>query len=241
MSIWREVWLEELRQRLDSLIDDAQRRKDGGTITSAGALVERLTEIEKLAGEIDRELSHLEDGLVLSDNARPPSFLLLPAGGEASARHFRDTVQTGVDPASLDEWLPDQADEVRARIKGQLAAWGLRDDSRLMGGRGGAPIIWDRIFVGTLALFSDGPDYVCSARVIGKGLSDTATRELWYSPEFRWLLLLSDLRWFSVPVEEIVAGAGFDPAYRVNRQALVPKPHREEGIWRAIRPHLQAR
>lgn len=240
MSDWQEMWLDELRGRIDELIDDAQRRKDGRTITGAGALVDGLAEVETLAGEIDRELSRLEAGRGVTEEVRPPSFLLLPARGEASARHFRDTVQTGVDPASLDEWLPDHADEIRARIKGELAAWGLRDDSRLMGDRGGAPVIWERIYVDTLALFSDGPDYVCAARVIGKGLSDLATRELWYFQEFRWLVLLSDLRWTSVPVEEVVAGAGFDPSYKVNRQALVPKPHRDEGIWDVIRPHLRA-
>jgi hypothetical protein len=38
----------------------------------------------------------------------------------------------------------------------------------------------------------------------------------------------------SVPLEVVRDGAGFAPTYRINRQAIVPKPHREASLWAAI-------
>ncbi|GIU95790.1 MAG: hypothetical protein KatS3mg012_2247 [Gaiellaceae bacterium] len=234
-------WLEATRRRIDELIDAAQARRDGKTIARAGALLDRLHEVERLVAEVDREIAALAGTDVFAPVSlrapRPPSFLFLPAVGEEAARHLRKTVQSGVELGRLDAWLPSQAAEIRERAHGELAAWGLRD-SGLAGSRGRAPTTWDRIFEGTLALFSTGQYFECAARVIGKGCSDAATNELWGSPEFRWLILLSDVRSVRIPVADVVAGAGFKPSYRVNRQALVPRPEREAGIWRVIEPHL---
>jgi hypothetical protein len=236
-------WVEARRRRLDELIDAAQARSDGQTIARAGALLDRLHEVGRLADDIDKEIAALAGARATApaspEPERPPSFLFLPAVGEASLRHFRDTIRSAIDPARLEAWLPGDAAATRERIRGGLAAWGLRDDTRLRGGRGGAPAIWARICVGTLALFSTGVYFECAARVIGKGCSDVATLELWDSPEFRWLIVLSDVRSVRIPVADVVAGAGFKPSYRVNRQALVPKLEREEGIWRVIEPHLR--
>jgi hypothetical protein len=239
MTILREWWFQELRRRLNKLIDNAQSSKDGATIARAGALMDRVNELERVAAEIDREVETVEATYVnFSLDVRPPSFLLLPAGGEVAADHFRETVQSRVDPDSLDEWFPDRADLIRARMRGELAAWGLRDNPRVaIAGR--PPVSWDRIHLGTMALFSDGNHFVCAARVIGKGRSEAATLELWGSREFPWLLLLTDLRWIEISVEEVASGAGFDSNYPINRQALVPAPERQEGIWRVIQPHLR--
>lgn len=234
-------WVEARRRRLDELIDAAQARRDGRTITQAGALLDRLHEVERLVGDIDREIAALSQAGVsapaLHPAKRPPSFLLLPAVGEEAVRNFRGTVQSEVEPARLDVWLPGDAAAIRERIRGRLAAWGLRD-SGLAGSSGRAPRAWGRIVEGTLALFSTGPYFECAARVIGKGCSDEASVELWGSPEFRWLIVLTDVCSVRIPVADVVAGAGFKPSYRVNRQALVPRPEREEGIWHVIQSHL---
>jgi hypothetical protein len=257
-------WREAALRALNLAIDDAQRQNDGATIRAAGALVERvesahagLMEIEDaLAGlGLEGVAAHTPIVTVEESEAaapttlpagessvsamRPPSFLLLPAGGDASGRHFRDTVLRRLDPARIDDWLPGQGEAIRARIGDGLAAWGLRDNTRLNVGSGRKPLIWDRIVDGTLALFSDGDRYVRAARVIGKGTSDVATSELWHSPDFRWLVLLTDVREVRIPIGTAIAGAGFQADYRINRQALVPKPHREPGLWRAIEPYLR--
>lgn len=249
---------------LNATIDGAQRRNDGATIRAAGELVERvesahagLMEIERALAELGLEGVTAHTPVVTVEESesdapttlpaggrsvhvmRPPSFLLLPAGGDASGRHFRDTVLRRLDPARIDDWLPGQGEAIRAKMGDGLAAWGLRDNTRLNVGSGRKPLIWDRIVDGTLALFSDGDRYVRAARVIGKGLSDVATSELWYSPDFRWLILLTDVREASIPIGTVIAGAGFEADYRINRQALVPKPHREPGLWRAIEPYLR--
>jgi hypothetical protein len=160
--------------------------------------------------------------------------LILPAAGDDSARHYRDTVETPVDATRLDGWLPGEASAIRSRITNRLAAWGLRDNTRLRTTAAAAPLIWDRIYTSTLALFSDGNEYVCPARVIGKGRSDRATEDLWGSSEFRWLILLTDVTEARVPLRAVVKGAGFNPTYRINRQAIVPKPFREPGLWDAL-------
>lgn len=132
-------------------------------------------------------------------------------------------------------WLPREANAIQSRITNRLAAWGLRDNTRLRETSAAAPLIWDRIYERTLALFSDGHEYICSARVIGKGRSDRASEELWDSPEFRWLILLTGVAPTRIPLRVVIDGAGFDPTYRINRQAIVPKPHREPELWAALK------
>ena len=188
-----------------------------------------------------REPADDSPAAVRSPIPRPPSILLLPAGGDDSARHFRDTVASPVDPARLYDWFPGAATEIRGRVVDRLAAWGLRDNTRLIETRAGAPLIWPRIMLGTLALFSDGERFSCAARVIGKGVSEEASVELWGSPEFRWLILLSDVRPVRIPLGVVIRGAGFQPHYRINRQALVPKAVRESRLWQEIEPYLNAR
>jgi len=234
-------WLEATRRRIDELIDAAQARLDGKTIARAGALLDRLHEIERLVAEVDREIAALAGTDVLAPvslrSPRPPSFLLLPAVGKEAVRNFRETVESGIELGRLESWLPRDAAAIRTRARGRCAAWGLRDDTRRRGGRG-EPGIWARIHVGTLALFSNGPTYICAARVIGKGLSEPAAQELWGSAEFRWLIVLSDVRSVRIPVADVVSGAGYERSYQINRQAVVPRPEREAGIWRVIEPHL---
>jgi hypothetical protein len=50
--------------------------------------------------------------------------------------------------------------------------------------------------------------------------------------------LLTDVRDVDVPISVVRAGAGFEPSYRINRQALVPKEHREASLWRALEPYV---
>jgi hypothetical protein len=38
----------------------------------------------------------------------------------------------------------------------------------------------------------------------------------------------------SIPLAVVREGAGFAPSYTVNRQAIVPREHREAGLWEAI-------
>lgn len=165
----------------------------------------------------------------------PPSFLLLPAGGEDSGVHFRSSVERPLDDSRLDRWMaPALASAMRDRVTNRLAAWGLRDNTRDLPGSGIEPIIWDRISEGTLALFSNRDEYFCQAIVIGTAQSEQASQELWGSPEFRWLILLSDVHEVAIPLSVVREGAGFAPTYTLNRQAIVPRAHRERGLWEAI-------
>jgi len=249
-------WMDDFMARLDSVIDAAQRSHNGESIETAGRLLVRFREAGEANRSLERELEALESlaiapPIVAQPAAasteiaaarttsrrpfrRPPSFLILPAGGDDSSRHYQDTVEEPVDPDRLDEWLPGDAAVIRSRITNRLAAWGLRDNTRLRTTDGAAPLIWDRIYEHTLALFSDGQEYICAARVIGKGRSDPASAELWDSPEFRWLILLTDVTPTRVPLRAVMDGAGFNPTYRINRQAIVPKPYREAGLWKAL-------
>lgn len=70
---------------------------------------------------------------------------------------------------------------------------GLRDNTRTLAGSGTKPLVWERIGVGTLGLFSNHEEYFTRSQVIGTALSDIASEELWGSPEFRWLVLLTDV------------------------------------------------
>jgi hypothetical protein len=234
------------------VVDAAQRVHDGASIEVAGRLLRQCRELVTEAETLETQLAELEaaigaggpvgpsDSVQPGSNAmpRPPSILLLPAGGEDSSRHFHDTVEHPVSLDRLDAWLPSDAAAIRSRVTNRLAAWGLRDNTRLRTTVAAAPLIWDRIHEGTLALFSNGYAFSCSAQVIGKGRSDAASEELWHSPEFRWLLLLTDLTDVRIPLNVVLQGAGFDPTYRINRQAIVPKPHREAGLWKALQPYL---
>jgi hypothetical protein len=168
----------------------------------------------------------------------PPSILLLPAAGPESARHFDESVATAIPPDRLDEWFPADAEAFGIRVTNRLGAWGLRDNTKNLPGSGVAPIIWDRIQVETLALFSGRDAYFCAARVIGKGTSEAASFELWGSPEFRWLVLLSDIREVAIPLDVVSQGAGFSPSYKLNRQALVPKEHREPTLLASLCAYL---
>lgn len=203
-----DEWITEATSRLDTVIDAAQRDHDGASIEAAGRLLGRYIEFANEARALETELAELQARRspaepVLSSTTVPPrprqsvrplSFLLLPAGGEDSSRHYRDTVEHPVSLERLDLWLPNDAAAIRSRVTNRLAAWGLRDNTRLRTTRAAAPLIWDRIYEGTLALFSNGYEFSRSARVIGKGRSDQASEELWGSPEFRWLLLLTDIK-----------------------------------------------
>jgi hypothetical protein len=112
----------------------------------------------------------------------PASFLLLPAGGPDSSSNFEASVAAPIDPSRLDEWVgPDLASEVRNRVTNRLAVWGLRDNTRTLAGSGTKPLVWDRIRVGTLGLFSNHEEYFTRAKVIGTALSDIASEELWGS------------------------------------------------------------
>jgi hypothetical protein len=169
---------------------------------------------------------------------RPPSFLLRPAAGEDSSWHFQEAVERAVAPRGLDAWCPGAANDVRARVRDhRLAAWGLRDNTRGFPSQGLQPMIWDRIEIGTLALFSDSEEYFRAATVIGKCTSEQGSEELWGSPEFRWLIFLTDVRRVSVPIAAVVRGAEFAPTYRINRQAIVPREHREPGLWEVLQRH----
>jgi hypothetical protein len=168
-------------------------------------------------------------------SSQPSSFLLLPIAGKTSAANFQASVETLIDPALLDDWLPAaEAAAVRGRISNRLAAWGLRDNTRELAGSGVQPLSWDRIVVGTLALFSNQDEYICQAQVIGKFVSERASQHLWESPEFRWLVLLSDVRDISIPLDVVREALGYDPTYRMNRQNIVPRARREEGLREAL-------
>jgi hypothetical protein len=167
------------------------------------------------------------------------SILLLSAGGPDSARNYAESVEKSIDPALLDEWLPpSSAADIRATVSGRLAAWGLRDNTRGLAGAGVQPLIWDRIDIGTLALFSNATEYFASADVIGKGTSAEASLALWGSPEFRWLILLSNVSDVRIPLEVVRQAAGFAPSYNINRQTIVPRAWREGAIWSAIAEYL---
>ena len=127
-----------------------------------------------------------------------------------------------------------EASTIRERVTNSLAAWGLRDNTKGLAGSGIQPIFWDRIVYGTLALFSNSDEFFCQARVIGKLVSEHASERLWGSPEFRWLIFLTDVGDVSIPLRVVQEGAGFAATYRINRQAIVPKRHREDGLWEAI-------
>lgn len=244
------LW-EALRERLNVLIDRAQLKADGARVAHAGRLLERIRDLEREAVTVDEEIARLEGGPVTSSSdaplpvieaetqsprrvSRPPSFLLLPAGGPDSSQHFAATVQTAVDPARLNEWCPQQAEQLMQRITDRLAVWGLRDNTRGFPHQGVEPMIWNRIETGTLALFSDSENYFCAATVVGKCTSADGSADLWESPEFRWLIFMTGVRDIAVPTAAVIEGAGYDPGYRINRQAIVPKPRREPGLWIAL-------
>ena len=168
----------------------------------------------------------------------PHSVLLLPAGGPESGLHFRDSVATPVPAERIAAWLPEQATEILSRVADRVAAWGLRDNTKGLAGSSVQPVIWDRIDVGTLALFSHRDEYFASARVIGKGINAEASAELWGTPEFRWLILLTDVADIALPVDVVRRGAAFADSYILGRQALVPRAHREAGLLAAIAPYL---
>ena len=172
----------------------------------------------------------------------PSSFLLLPAGGEESGAHFATSVAAPIDSGRLDAWLePSLAGRVRGRITNRLAIWGLRDNTKALPGSGVQPIIWDRISAGTLALFSDHDRYFCRGSVIAKARHDgAASAELWSSPEFHWLIFLTDLEEIDIPLNVVRRAAGFREEYKLNRQALVPRAHREAALWTALAPFLEA-
>jgi hypothetical protein len=259
-------WSTELRHRLDAVIDLAQTDGDTRVIREAADLLDRLTAlaheataleelIEELldrhadpeAGgtELDRaldEAARLLAGLAEPDDSdRPASFLLLPASGEDSGRHFRATVAGEVSPQLLTRCCPVESKAIAERIQDRLGAWGLRDNTRGFPSNDPKPMIWDRIEVGTLALFAQAGKYGCAADVIGKCVSDDGSEELWGSADFRWMIFLTRTRPVSIPLDVVIAGAGFDPGYHVTRQALVPRANRESGLWRAIRPYLEER
>jgi hypothetical protein len=95
---------------------------------------------------------------------RPFSILLLPAAGAESERHYRSSVERDVDPTRLDAWFePEVAADIASRVGDTPAAWGLRDNTRALAGSGVQPISWNRIDVGTLALFSNDEEYFARA------------------------------------------------------------------------------
>jgi hypothetical protein len=149
--------------------------------------------------------------------------------------HFAASVERPLDPRTLDAWMTAAAaSTIRRRITNRLAPWGLRDNTRDLPGSSDKPIIWDRITEGTLALFSNRDEYFCQAQVVGKTLSEQASADLWGSPEFRWVLLLSDVHDVSIPLTVVRQGAGFSASYTLNRQAIVPRAVREATLWQAI-------
>jgi hypothetical protein len=165
--------------------------------------------------------------------------LLLPAAGAESERHYRSSVERAVDRGRLHAWFkPDVAADIVSRAGDTLAAWGLRDNTRTLAGSGIQPIIWNRIDAGTLALFSNDEEFFARATVTGKGISEAASVELWESPDFRWIILLTDVSEVSIPLDVVRRGAGFAATYRINRQALVPQAWREDGLLEAISEHL---
>lgn len=250
-------WSNGLRRRLDVVIDRAQTVGDADVIREAADLLDRLIAVDGEATALEESIASLRDrgggsgrsrdvdvgrdAPAAPDESRPTSFLLLPASGEDSSRHFRDTVVSEVSPRLLDQWCQAESGAIASRIREKLAAWGLRDNTRGFPGHDSRPMIWDRIEVGTLALFAQTGRYVCAADVIGKCLSEQGSRTLWGSPEFRWMIFMTDIRPTSIPLKVVIEGAGFDPGYHITRQALVPREHREPGLWRAIRPYLEAR
>jgi hypothetical protein len=157
------------------------------------------------------------------------SVLLLPVGSEG---HFNSSVGSPIDPERLDAWLsPTEAAAIRARITNQLAVWGLQDNTRNLPGSGVQPIIWDRIDIGTLALFSNETEYFSRAKVIGKGISEAASIALWSHPTWRWLILLTDVQDAAIPFSVVIEGSGFSHSYKLNRQALVPKAGARRRSW----------
>jgi hypothetical protein len=170
----------------------------------------------------------------------PASFLLLPAGGPASSQNFARSVAAPIDPARLPEWLAvEDASVMRSRITNRLGAWGSRDNTKRLAGSGIETIFWDRVEPGTLALFSNHDEYFTRARVIGKELSESASVELWGSPEFRWLVLLTEIEPVSIPLDVVRQGAGFSGSYNINRQNLVPQARRETSLWAALVPFIE--
>ncbi len=258
-----DAWSNELRRELDAVIDRAQADGDTQVIREAADLLDRLTGVADEAAAIAASIEELLDrqteseawdreiDLALEEAARdiagipspdesdrPASFLLLPAGGEDSGRHFRDTVIGQVSRSILDRCGATESAAIASRIQDKLGAWGLRDNTRGFPSNELKPMIWDRIEVGTLALFAQTGKYVCAADVIGTCVSDAGSEELWGSPDFRWMIFLSNVRPVSIPLQTVIAGAGFDPGYHITRQAIVPREDREPGLWRAIRPYL---
>ena len=81
-------------------------------------------------------------------------------------------------------------------------------------------MIWDRIEVGTLALFGSENEVFATARVIGKGLSEAASVALWGVPDFRWLIILTSVERVAIPLSAVRGGAGFAPTYSLNRRGF---------------------
>lgn len=167
----------------------------------------------------------------------PPSFLLLSAGGPDSARNFEASVAMPLEPGRIAAWLGSaEAAAITNRVTNRLGTWGFRDNTRNLPGASVKPLWWDRLAIGTLALFSNHDEYFTRARVIGTGVSEQASDELWGSAEFRWLVFLTDIEPVAIPLEVVRQGAGFSSLYNLNRQSLVPKPARDDDLWAAIAP-----
>lgn len=169
-----------------------------------------------------------------------PSILLLPAGGRDSAQHYASSIERPIAPKRLIEWLGEPtASAIEQRLTdGRLVAWGLSDNTKGLAGSGIQPIIWDRINWGTLALFSNANEYFAAADVVGKGTSTEASLALWGTPKFRWLVLLTNLRDVSIPVDVARKALGYAETYKMNRQNIVPKAWREGALWSVIADYL---
>jgi hypothetical protein len=161
----------------------------------------------------------------------PPSILLLPAGGLESEQHFQASVAKPWSLSSLGL-------NVGFGGSGLMGVWGLRDNTRTLAGADDTPLSWARIEAGTVALFSNSSEYFASGEIVGKHVDAAASERLWGSQEFRWLIFLQSIQPVSIPLEVVRSGANFNASYKLNRQALVPKPHREAPLWEAIASYL---
>jgi hypothetical protein len=172
----------------------------------------------------------------VSDLATHGSILLLPAAGAASHANYLATVAQPVDPGVISEVYDNDAateDAYDLLADGKLAVWGFRNNNKLRTDQE-TPILWDRIDVGTLALFSDSTHYHTSARVIGKGRQPRVSQQLWGDPDFPWILFLTDVREMDISLDAVKEAAGYAENYNINRQAIVPKAEREPDLWRLI-------
>jgi MoxR-like ATPase len=168
------------------------------------------------------------------------SILLLPAAGPASQKNLLTTVAQPVDPGVIaDVFKGDPAGQEVFDLLGTdpLAVWGFRDNNKLRPEQQ-APIVWDRIGVGTLALFSDTTHYHTTARVIGKGRAPWVSDKLWEDPGFPWIVFLTDVREVEIDIAAVKQAAGYADNYNINRQAIVPKAEREVDLWELIDPRI---